>query len=180
MMTPESPFYLGVAVPLHNSSQQPWFKPLALGVNKLNDLVRMIRDITGTVSNGSPYHYGAKCESRFQDDDASSLDNDVSAKSSPQEKTSDTDAKLYRSSLEACDSVSDISMQDSSEKQCQGNLLTVDTKLSEDRTDQVTALEGLLIYFTITSTILFNINRNTWVKVRNSEKPEILKFCPFI
>ena len=59
MMSPESPFYLGVSTshPVHN---QPWYKSLPMGVNKLNDLVRMIRDITGiqkaqTYSNpGSP------------------------------------------------------------------------------------------------------------------------------
>lgn len=46
MMNPECPFYLGVSTshPVHN---QPWYKSLPMGVNKLNDLVRMIRDITG-------------------------------------------------------------------------------------------------------------------------------------
>ena len=46
MMSPDSPFYLGVSTsnPVQN---QPWYKSLPMGVNKLNDLVRMIRDITG-------------------------------------------------------------------------------------------------------------------------------------
>ena len=46
MMQPDSPFYLGVSTshPVHS---QPWYKSLPMGVNKLNDLVRMIRDITG-------------------------------------------------------------------------------------------------------------------------------------
>ena len=65
MMNPESPFYLGVSTshPVHN---QPWYKSLPMGVNKLNDLVRMIRDITGiqkaqTYSNpGSPEN-AARC-----------------------------------------------------------------------------------------------------------------------
>lgn len=48
MMSPDSPFYLGIAVQLHESLQQPWFKTVAMGVNKLNDLVRMIRDLTGS------------------------------------------------------------------------------------------------------------------------------------
>ncbi|XP_052213099.1 uncharacterized protein LOC127832009 [Dreissena polymorpha] len=47
MMTPSSPFYLGVAS--LQEADQTWYKPVAMGVNKLNDLVRMIRDITGTL-----------------------------------------------------------------------------------------------------------------------------------
>lgn len=58
MMTPDSPFYLGIAVPIHDTQQQPWFKPVAMGVNKLNDLVRMIRDITGTLVHGPSYSFG--------------------------------------------------------------------------------------------------------------------------
>lgn len=57
MMAPDSPFYLGIFVPLHDSQQQPWYRPVAMGVNKLNDLVRMIRDITGTLVHGPSYTF---------------------------------------------------------------------------------------------------------------------------
>ena len=46
MMSPDSPFYLGVSTS-HPVQNQLWYKNLPMGVNKLNDLVRMIRDITG-------------------------------------------------------------------------------------------------------------------------------------
>lgn len=57
MMAPDSPFYLGIFVPMHDSQQQPWYRPVAMGVNKLNDLVRMIRDITGTLVHGPSYTF---------------------------------------------------------------------------------------------------------------------------
>ena len=51
MMAPDSPFYLGIAVVCNSiPQQQQWFKPSPMGVNKLSDLVRMIRDITGSLS----------------------------------------------------------------------------------------------------------------------------------
>lgn len=54
MMSPSSPFYLGVALSPQDSVQPSWYKPIAMGVNKLNDLVRMIRDITGTMPTNPP------------------------------------------------------------------------------------------------------------------------------
>ncbi|RUS73195.1 hypothetical protein EGW08_019041 [Elysia chlorotica] len=41
-----SPFYLGVNV-LFPTQGQPWYRPAAMGINKLNEMVRQIRDITG-------------------------------------------------------------------------------------------------------------------------------------
>lgn len=41
-----SPFYLGITT-LHPTAMQAWYRTCAMGVNKLSDLVRMIRDITG-------------------------------------------------------------------------------------------------------------------------------------
>ncbi|GFN93588.1 Zinc finger mym-type protein 2 [Plakobranchus ocellatus] len=41
-----SPFYLGVNV-LYPTQGQPWYRPAAMGINKLNEMVRQIRDITG-------------------------------------------------------------------------------------------------------------------------------------
>ncbi|XP_052812096.1 uncharacterized protein LOC128239481 [Mya arenaria] len=52
MMSQGSPFYLGVTSP--QEEECAWYKPVAMGVNKLNDLVRMIRDITGTLPATAP------------------------------------------------------------------------------------------------------------------------------
>ena len=41
-----SPFYLGITS-MQPSQLQSWYRTCAMGVNKLSDLVRMIRDITG-------------------------------------------------------------------------------------------------------------------------------------
>lgn len=41
-----SPFYLGITS-MQPSPLQAWYRTCAMGVNKLSDLVRMIRDITG-------------------------------------------------------------------------------------------------------------------------------------
>ena len=46
MLFDSSPFYLGITT-LHPSPVQAWYRTCAMGVNKLSDLVRMIRDITG-------------------------------------------------------------------------------------------------------------------------------------
>lgn len=46
MQHDNSPFYLGITT-LHPSPVQAWYRTCAMGVNKLSDLVRMIRDITG-------------------------------------------------------------------------------------------------------------------------------------
>ncbi|KAL3881693.1 hypothetical protein ACJMK2_028097 [Sinanodonta woodiana] len=46
MMSSEAPFYLGITT-LHPLPNQAWFRATTMGVNKLNDLVRMVRDITG-------------------------------------------------------------------------------------------------------------------------------------
>ncbi|XP_021380096.1 uncharacterized protein LOC110467324 [Mizuhopecten yessoensis] len=46
MQHENSPFYLGITT-LHPSPVQAWYRTCAMGVNKLSDLVRMIRDITG-------------------------------------------------------------------------------------------------------------------------------------
>lgn len=61
MMSPGSPFYLGVSISPQETGQQSWYKPVAMGVNKLNDLVRMIRDITGSLPTNhtflAPYEH---------------------------------------------------------------------------------------------------------------------------
>lgn len=77
MMSPESPFYLGISTPIHDSQQhQSWFKPIAMGVNKLNDLVRMIRDITGTLCK-SPTHKYDVYEAADTSRDVSETDNNL-------------------------------------------------------------------------------------------------------
>lgn len=55
MTSPGSPFYLGVAASPQDNEQQSWYKPVSLGVNKLNDLVRMIRDITGSLPSNQSF-----------------------------------------------------------------------------------------------------------------------------
>ena len=46
MNTNFAPFYLGINV-LYPTQGQLWYRPAAMGINKLNEMVRQIRDITG-------------------------------------------------------------------------------------------------------------------------------------
>ena len=66
MKTQHSPFYLGVAMTAQEGAHTAWYKPVAMGVNKLNDLVRMIRDITGSLPNTQPFK--SPCHSDSPDD----------------------------------------------------------------------------------------------------------------
>uniref|UniRef100_A0A2C9KPM5 ZMYM2-like/QRICH1 C-terminal domain-containing protein n=1 Tax=Biomphalaria glabrata TaxID=6526 RepID=A0A2C9KPM5_BIOGL len=49
MNTNFAPFYLGINV-LYPTQGQLWYRPAAMGINKLNEMVRQIRDITGVRS----------------------------------------------------------------------------------------------------------------------------------
>ena len=51
MNTDNAPFYLGITT-LYPSAMQPWYRTCAMGVNKLSDLVRMLREFTG-IAKGS-------------------------------------------------------------------------------------------------------------------------------
>lgn len=50
MQYDNSPFYLGVTT-INPTPMQAWYRTCAMGVNKLSDLVRMIRSITGLPRN---------------------------------------------------------------------------------------------------------------------------------
>lgn len=54
MNTNFAPFYLGINV-LYPTQGQLWYRPAAMGINKLNEMVRQIRDITG-VRSTSDFH----------------------------------------------------------------------------------------------------------------------------
>lgn len=56
MNTNFAPFYLGINV-LYPTQGQLWYRPAAMGINKLNEMVRQIRDITG-VRSTSDFHSG--------------------------------------------------------------------------------------------------------------------------
>lgn len=53
-----APFYLGINL-LNPVCGQSWYRPSAMGINKLNEMVRQIRDLTGlkTSSDTSPLQY---------------------------------------------------------------------------------------------------------------------------
>ncbi|ESO87288.1 hypothetical protein LOTGIDRAFT_229375 [Lottia gigantea] len=46
MNYPYAPFYLGINV-FNPADNQSWYKNIAMGINKLNDMVRQVREITG-------------------------------------------------------------------------------------------------------------------------------------
>lgn len=109
MMTPESPFYLGIATQIHDSQQhQSWFKPIAMGVNKLNDLVRMIRDITGTLCQSPSYQYDVY-EATDRARDASEADDDMRSS-----HESESSASLNKAQNSADDN--EMTLQDSDDK----------------------------------------------------------------
>lgn len=49
-----APFYLGINV-LYPTQGQLWYRPAAMGINKLNEMVRQIRDMTG-IRSTSDFH----------------------------------------------------------------------------------------------------------------------------
>jgi hypothetical protein len=50
MHEPYTPFYLGINL-LNPVCGQSWYRPTAMGINKLNEMVRQIRDLTGLKSS---------------------------------------------------------------------------------------------------------------------------------
>ena len=58
MNQPYAPFYLGLNV-VSPQAGQSWYRPAAMGINKLNEMVRQIRDLTGLKSSNdtSPIQY---------------------------------------------------------------------------------------------------------------------------
>ncbi|XP_050392934.1 uncharacterized protein LOC126811391 [Patella vulgata] len=48
-----APFYLGINV-FNPNECQSWYKTIAMGINKLNDMVRQVREITGMTPNAVP------------------------------------------------------------------------------------------------------------------------------
>lgn len=58
MSQPYAPFYLGLNV-VSPQAGQSWYRPAAMGINKLNEMVRQIRDLTGLKSSNdtSPLQY---------------------------------------------------------------------------------------------------------------------------
>ncbi|XP_046333999.1 uncharacterized protein LOC124116631 [Haliotis rufescens] len=74
-----SPFYLGVNVN-QPAPAQSWYRPCALGMNKLNEMVRQIRDLTGMAAQVAPSEGTAVVtgdgDSNCDSTNASSVDND--------------------------------------------------------------------------------------------------------
>ncbi|PVD28830.1 hypothetical protein C0Q70_11425 [Pomacea canaliculata] len=58
MNQPYAPFYLGLNL-INPLAGQAWYRPSAMGINKLNEMVRQIRDLTGlkSTSDTSPMQY---------------------------------------------------------------------------------------------------------------------------
>ena len=58
MNQPYAPFYLGLNL-VNPLAGQSWYRPAAMGINKLNEMVRQIRDLTGLKSSNdtSPLQY---------------------------------------------------------------------------------------------------------------------------
>ncbi|XP_076445499.1 uncharacterized protein LOC143283209 [Babylonia areolata] len=65
MNQPYAPFYLGLNV-VSPQAGQSWYRPAAMGINKLNEMVRQIRDLTGLKSSNdtSPLQYLAPSSSQ--------------------------------------------------------------------------------------------------------------------
>ncbi|KAK7107320.1 hypothetical protein V1264_015266 [Littorina saxatilis] len=58
MTQPYAPFYLGLNL-VNPLAGQSWYRPAAMGINKLNEMVRQIRDLTGLKASNdtSPLQY---------------------------------------------------------------------------------------------------------------------------
>ena len=87
MNTNFAPFYLGVNV-LYPTQGQLWYRPAAMGINKLNEMVRQIRDITG-IRSAADYQNGSKPEKLSSEFEKSRQDGE-----------SPTDDHLYRQDLD--------------------------------------------------------------------------------
>ncbi|CAG5123116.1 unnamed protein product [Candidula unifasciata] len=141
MNTNFAPFYLGINV-LYPTQGQLWYRPAAMGINKLNEMVRQIRDITG-VRSTSDFHSGAHvAEKKIFD-----LDVTGQGERSPQDDLDD-----HRDSQ--IDVKTEV-MDDSDDDDCSSNLAIDFTQEQHDPPldcSQNNTASSLSVHYSITPT----------------------------
>lgn len=93
MNTNFAPFYLGINV-LFPTQGQLWYRPAAMGINKLNEMVRQIRDITGVRSTSDFHGDLFKAEKQTSDLDMSSIDDQSPSNDLTERQESECDVKM--------------------------------------------------------------------------------------
>ncbi|CAL1528928.1 unnamed protein product [Lymnaea stagnalis] len=93
MNTNFAPFYLGINV-LYPTQGQLWYRPAAMGINKLNEMVRQIRDITGVRSTSDFHGDLFKAEKQTSDIDMSSRDDQSPSNDLTDRQDSECDVKM--------------------------------------------------------------------------------------
>lgn len=88
-----APFYLGINV-LYPTQGQLWYRPAAMGINKLNEMVRQIRDITG-IRNMSDFHSELQSvEKKVSEPDLGSQDDHSSPNDFEEQQDCQTEVKV--------------------------------------------------------------------------------------